>query len=137
MTVCASGPSYGRITALTSEPGVEKLAGGFAIVRRYARFAREILDCSHLEMAVPSRPTNDSVIEDDVQAGIVDPLDLQALMLGECSLDVLRLKLFGEAREHEDTSDRSGERSRRGGHCAALCGLSRAGSFTFCARVRR
>jgi len=55
------------------------------------------------------------VLEDDQEAGIIDPLDLKpstdALPLYKSSLDVPRLQLFREAGERKNTCDAGGELS--------------------------
>ena len=64
--------------------------------------------------------TDASVIEDDHQTGIVNPLDPEpshdVLPLGERRLDVLRLQLLRKASQAEDAGDGGGERGELGGH---------------------
>ena len=64
--------------------------------------------------------TDGSIIKDNQEASIVNPLDLEAaadaLPLGECGLDVPGLELLGEAGEGENASDAGGELGESGCH---------------------
>jgi len=64
--------------------------------------------------------SDSGVLEDDQEAGIIDPLDLKpsadAFPLCESGLNVSRLQLFREAGERKDASDASRELGEGGGH---------------------
>ena len=59
--------------------------------------------------------TDRGVLEDDQEAGIIDPLDLKpstdVFPLRKSGLNIPRLQLFREAGERKDASDASGELS--------------------------
>lgn len=79
ITVCASGPSYGRMVALMPVDAEVRTAGGNAIVLRYARFAGDVKSHQHRQyIRARTRHTNGSVLEDDQEASVVLPLDLEA-----------------------------------------------------------
>jgi hypothetical protein len=67
------------------------------------------------------RPLTDgSILEDDKQAGVILPLDLEAaidaLPIGKGGLDVLGLELLIEAGERKDSSDGGRQSGQRRGH---------------------
>ena len=65
--------------------------------------------------------TDSGIVEDDQEARIVDPLDLETavgvLPLGEGGLNVSGFKLLWETSESENTSYTSGELRESGCHC--------------------
>ena len=66
--------------------------------------------------------TDGSIIKDNQEASIVNPLDLEAsangFPLGERSLDIPGLELLGEASEGENASDAGGELRESSCHCS-------------------
>jgi len=72
-----------------------------------------------------------SVLEDDQEAGIVSPFDLEpstdAFPLGECDLDVLCLELLGKASQGQNAG--YGCRETRGGSRSHVFGKCKGGTM--------
>ena len=73
--------------------------------------------------------TDSGIVEDDQEARIVDPLDLETtvcvLPLGEDSLDISGFEFLWEACEREDTSYAGRELRKRSCHCEKRVGDAR------------
>ena len=65
-------------------------------------------------------PTNGGVLEDDQEAGIIDPLDLEssinAFPFGKGGLNIPSFELFRESSERKDACDAGRELGERGSH---------------------